>query len=340
MAHQHKQQVEKQQAMLFQEKVERLSENWDDPKNRDLTISSTDLAILSNRTPPDAPAAHRLTFGVRIFENPVSYAQQRASFFTELEANLNQTLLTRVQLDLRVFKSDAAETDLLAQGKADFMVMEATSFLEAKKEVPGIIPIAGVAKDWIGVLMARTQSGITQLKELAGKSILFSARSDPLTVWAKARLADAGLFSKDLKLVTNLVTQPTYRASSREVAAAVLRGQVDAGTVPMQRYELEMRSGLVLLDKFPITPRVFVARQGLETNLIAAFRFALLHLKGFGKEGLDSWNLFEGHQTVPDLVPIGDSYFDGLREALRKAARFDGEPDPYPRESKLPERRQ
>jgi len=123
------------------------------------------------------------------------------------------------------------------------------------------------------------------------------------------------------------------RAINREIGDAVLTGKFDAGAMHLRRYYLDKDKppGLTLMGSFSATPKIFVARSGLDTSVIAEFRKALVGLdrqQGDGQEQEPA--TCELDEPFTGAVAIDDSYFGALREALRKAARFDGLPDPFP----------
>ena len=69
----------------------------------------------------------------------------------------------------------------------------------------------------------------------------------------------------------------------------------------------------------------------LDANLVAIFRAALISLKNPESAGqTEEIANRDLDEPFAGAVAIDDSYLDGLREALRKAARFDGLTDPFP----------
>jgi len=330
-----KEKFEIQQYELFNEKMRQWYRIWNDPSTREITLSSKELAILDNRTPTDYPDAVRLTLGEVILDDAISYAQVHASSFADLEKYLSATLQTPVELNLRLLKDEPPGGDF-ASRKIDFMIMDAVSYLASKQSNPGVTAIARNNENINGVIMATTNSRLRQLKDLAGRTLMFPESNEPLTIFSKARLVDAGILKQHLALATNLVYRFTNsphlrlksRASSREIAAAVLTRQVDAGATFGRRYAQERHNGLTSLDTFSITSTVFVGRAGLAANVVAAFRSALLKVKGSPAHNDDRDDPSDWGGKFPGALPIDDSYFNALREALKKAAIFDGEAQP------------
>jgi serine/threonine protein kinase/ABC-type phosphate/phosphonate transport system substrate-binding protein len=327
-----------QQAVLFREKVDQLSRHWADTNQTELVIFSKDLAILGNRAPRAELATRTLSLGVRIPGDPVSYAQQQAPLFARLEEGISEALGETVQLDLVLFKRHLPEWDLMARARADIMVIEATSYLEAKKRVPGVVPVAQANRRESIVVVARADSGLRNLSQLSGKSVAFPDFSDPVTIFFKARLVEAGILGKDLKTMESPILSEMgrvyHRAISRENVAAVLRGKVDAAATHVRRYEHEKHNGLHVLDSFESIPGIIVVRQGFDNKLSSAFRIALARLgqgsfaTQTGDGGRHEWEI-----TLTETVAMSDPDLNRLRAAMRKAAIFDGQPDPFPPDS-------
>ena len=342
-----KKKFELQQSLLFREKVDQMAKDWHNLKDGFLVIPSKDLAILDNRVPSDNPAAHPLSLGGIVRRDPVSYAQQVAAFLLDLEATLSKALRQSVQLILKAIPNDAAQAGPLLQGQVDFMLMEATDYLRLQVANPGITAFARIDHEVLGAVVASTHSGITNLQQLRGKTIAFPSSSSPLTIGAKARLANAGVVGKDLQAVTNYDATSlqsrwstsfpiTPETRGRELVGCVLKGEIDAAVTYLRRYEYEKHEGLVLLDSFTITPKLFVARAGLETNVIAAFKSSLPGKKSRTPPEHPVSAAFDWEESFPGAIGINDNYLDGLREAMCKAARFEGEPDPFPPNANTP----
>jgi len=79
------------------------------------------------------------------------------------------------------------------------------------------------------------------------------------------------------------------------------------------------------------TPAVYAARQGLEPEIVEAFRSSIAGIQASDWPiGPSMKDTFDHEKSVTAIVEFDDSYFNDLREALRKAARFDGEVEATP----------
>jgi len=335
-----KDKVERQQSTLFQEKVRQLSEFWNDPARTELPIAANDLAILANREPVDDPAALGLTLGVSISFDPVNLAQQSyAPLVTEVQSTMARRLGRPVKFDVKFFKYNGDENGPILAGQVDFMVIEPTSYVEARHRMPKLIPVALINRKLDGAIVTRTDTGIQSPSELIGKSLAFPDAPISITVWMKARLVDAGVLRKDLIAITNVFAgetnpQPSFLRSHywygfRGISAAVGNRESDAGLTALRRYEMDKkRYGLQLLATIQSTPRVFVARADLDGDVVAAFRNALPAANDLA-DGRKLADNLEWDNVFPGVVNVDDTDFNDLREAMRKAAHFDGLPDPF-----------
>ena len=188
----------------------------------------------------------------------------------------------------------------------------------------------------------RAGAGFTRLQDLRGKAFAFPAADDPLTIWAKARLVDAGILKKDLAFCTNFSNQIEYssapnplrvarRVSRRDTIAGILDGRFHAGVTSYERYTIENHRGLMQVDSYSSSPDILAARQGLPAKTVQAFRNSLNAVKANDWQSQAAMkDAFDHEEPVTGVVAIDDSYFNALREALRKARRFDGEPGSPP----------
>ena len=147
------------------------------------------LAILDGRSRAADSGWQGITLGISINEDPIAFAQVRTRLMGILERGMTEQLGQPVLLHLKIFKVNNREPELLEQGESDFMLLDPFSYVAARKKVPGIIPIVRENADHRGTIVTRAGTGVTRLQDLRGKTFAFPAADDPLTIWAKARLA-------------------------------------------------------------------------------------------------------------------------------------------------------
>jgi ABC-type phosphate/phosphonate transport system substrate-binding protein len=102
--------------------------------------------------------------------------------------------------------------------------------------------------------------------------------------------------------------------SHREALRAVVNGKFDAGAGRRQDFERENRGRLVEVYSCDVPPDVYVARAGLDGEVVRACRDSLLSLQD--KELLGNLPL----QPLTQFCLASDADYEFLREALRNEA--------------------
>jgi ABC-type phosphate/phosphonate transport system substrate-binding protein len=322
--------IDARQALLFDEAYRGVLQQWNYPGTTEVTIESRHLHLLDGRSPAFESRARQLTLGVLIRDDPISYTQRRAKQIVEMEAKLGQALGEPVLLHLKIFKEECRHAGLIGGGGADFMLLEPVAYLQAKQAQPGIVLLARESKAPAGVIITREKSGVSDLRQLAGRSFAFLDPADALSVIAKAHLANAGLCHNDLSSITYFSDRdapsslseirPDRKTSRRQTLSAVLDGEAAAAVTTLKRFELNRHLGLIKLHDIPANHKVFVAREGLDPKVIQSFRAALLDMGRVQSKAADDF------PDQPDFLPaVGcdDLYLDALRDAFQKAERFD-----------------
>jgi serine/threonine protein kinase len=317
---------------IWNEKVDRIRADWQETNHSLVVISANDLATVNGRDPTSGKGARRLNFGSKITGNPITVATVvYARLFGHVQEVMGRELHQVVELDLNTFKPTDTEFDPLLRKEVDFMVMDATSYVLARQRDSGVVPILRLRADPQGAVVAGTNSGIWNLPDLRRRSVVIPTNNMQLTVGAKACFWEAGIFLKDLMSPAALTDGPPIRRdSSRLAIREILTGRADAGVAPLNRYEADGYMGLRRIHTFRITPQVIVARAGLDELLIESFKRAMISANSHKPDGSPPDSRMDLEEFFPGVVAVDDAYFNDLREAMRKAARFDSEPDPFP----------
>jgi hypothetical protein len=136
-------------------------------------------------------------------------------------------------------------------------------------------------------------------------------------------LARAGICATNLKSFGNLVRSPRpFSTPDPETEAEddahgpvmekVLSGAYDAGVSPERRFLQNSRRhpGLIEVGRYTVPRNVFVAKPGLDLELVAALRRALASITD--KKILGQL----GRGTIDGLAPALDSDYDEMRQAV------------------------
>ena len=220
----------------------------------------------------------RLEFGV--------YPSDRASimyrkFMPVLEAlaePLQQQLGRPVDIHLTIFKDYEDGIDALATGRVDFVRFGPASYILAHERNEDVTLLAMELrkgrKRFNGLIVARTDSGIRRLSDLAGKRFAFGdAHSTIGRYLAQAELLDAGLAADDL-------ASYEYLGRHDLVAKAVIDGTHDAGALKESTYrKMCLPEEIIVVKAYENVTKPWVAREGLDERIRAAITAALLEVE-------------------------------------------------------------
>ena len=107
-------------------------------------------------------------------------------------------------------------------------------------------------------------------------------------------------------------------ASHKRVIEAVASGRADVGVAPRRQFEIKRyrRGGLVELSAYPVTSDAYIARPGLDTNVLQAARQSLASFQTPEDKRLLA-QLTE-YVVIEGFDPITDDDFEEIRSALSK----------------------
>ena len=165
-------------------------------------------------------AEKNYVFGVHPFKNPAKLMKM----FTPLREYLGNELGAKVTF--RSAKNYDAALQALLAGEIDISYMGPSLIAAASKEHPGKVRIAAAILNagkptFKGVIVARQDSPINNLKDLAGKKIAFGDRKSTLSCYVPAHmLMEAGIFDS---------LSYEFVGSHDNVALGVLKKKFDAG---------------------------------------------------------------------------------------------------------------
>lgn len=258
-------------------------------------------------------AAISLVFGSYAEDKPSAMVEQLRPTLDVVEKTLTKMLGERVEIRLQVMRGYDEGVDLIVSGGADVMRLGPASYVVAKARNPGIEILAVEnnrgAKTFDGVICVRSDSSITDLQQLKGKSFAFGNEESTLgRYFAQLYLARAGLHARDL-------LRYEYLGRHDRVGAAVGSGLFDAGALEETTFGALVRSGVPIraITRFPNATRPWVARARLDERLERALRQALLQVKE--PEALAALR-FEG------FLEGDDSDYELTRQAIEQNARF------------------
>jgi serine/threonine protein kinase len=326
--------AEENKALAREPYLHKINDWWALPGVTNILIPSSSLAEIHDFKPRQFVEGRdvRLKFGMSVDQDPITRAYNVASFLAELETRMGDQLGKGVFIDLDLSKESHLNPRLFSTGEADVQRVDALSYVRARAQDAGIVPVL-IENDADEIVFCVSQdSGITNLAQLAGKSVGFGDIDSAVTVLAKYSLLTNGLRKSDLGSITNftslsvvsttrlsdfgsaeIVNDMREIKSGREALRHLLQGKVDVAVTPKRYFEIRRHrgAGLRMIGRFPGVPEVFAARAGLDPEVVNAFRNAMLSLKD--SPGLGTLSSF---RIVTGLIATNDTYFDGLRLAL------------------------
>lgn len=251
-----------------------------------------------------------LTFGVYTSDKPTVMYKMFKPLLGHLEEKLSKRLEKDVRIELRIFKSYEKANEALVNGDVDFVRFGPASYVIAKRKNPEISLLAIEEKKgkhtFHGVIFTHRDSPVSSLRELKGKTFAFGDENSTIGRYlSQAALADAGIRASDLKF--------DYLGRHDRVVTSVLHRRHDAGAAKESTYKRYEDRGLKVLFRFENTTKPWVARAGLDPELEASLREALLYLQ-------ESRAL--KHLRISGFGKVKDEDYESVRDGMEKSKRF------------------
>lgn len=233
---------------------------------------------------------------------------------------------TGIPVELVPTDDYTAMTDRLDAGEIEIAVLPPLEYVAAKERIPCLNAALTTIQDghvhYTGYLVVRTDSGLFDVRRLAGRSIAFvSPNSASGDLFARVRLLADGLIpERDLARVE-------YAGSHLAVIDAVLAGTVDVGATFDVGLDIARREGrdVGALSILAITGRIpleaIVIHPSLDPALVARIVEAFASLNNANPRGravLARLGTFSG------FVRSEDAFYDAVRATLNAFRRLGG----------------
>ena len=326
--------VESNKAIEREASLQKFNDLWAFPSVTNLVIPSELLAGIRDHKPRQFVEGRdvRLKFGMGVEQNPINRAHSVAPLLGELESFMGQELRRNVFIDLQMSKATHLEAQLLSAREADVQRLDALSYVQARAREGDIVPVV-IENDADEIVFCVLQnSDVTNLTQLAGKTIGFGDANSAATVLAQYALLTNGIRKADLKdieYLTNVFVISTNRLpdfgaaeimtdmrevkGGREALRYLFEGKIDAA-VTLKRYFETRRhrgAGLRMIGHVAGIPEVFATHSSIEPEVRVALQNAMISLKAS-----PGFSMLSSFRTVSGVIATNDSYFDGLRLAL------------------------
>lgn len=252
-----------------------------------------------------------LNFTTYASERPSEELKKMEPFCLYLEQAMAEQGIS-VQIKMRIFARYEQAIDAVRIGATDFARLGPVSYVVTKQQNPNIQLLAMESnhgeKIFNGVILVALNSPIKRVSDLKGKRFAFGEiNSTTGRYLAQEALMQVGITARSLAYYE-------YVGRHDKVAFAVSAGNYDAGAVNESTLEKYGRSkGLRQLAAFRSPTHAWVARSGLDVNVVEILRKALLEMKGdaltyIGRDG---------------FLSAQDADFNSLRSSMLYVIGFD-----------------
>lgn len=246
------------------------------PKADPTTTGSPETPSADNNAPSDGTAALELRFGVYSSDKPTEMIKQFRPSLDALEQAAGEALGKTVKIQMEVAATYEKGIENLVEGKVDLSQLGPASYITAKKRNDGLSIVAmeskGGEKQFFGVFCVAEASPIQSVSELKGKTFAFGSELSTIGRYlSQEYLMDNGVKASDLG-------RYEYLGRHDKVGAAVGLGEYDAGVLKEGTFKKLVEGGTAIREiaRFPNVTKPWVARAGLDEELIQVLRTALI----------------------------------------------------------------
>ncbi len=286
-------------------------------------LSALPLACLFG-LPVGAQEPLHITLGVYSFKQPTEVVRDFAAATDELARLTTAAHGQPVTVQLRVFKTYDECLDRFVAGEIDLVRFGPASYVLAKQRNPDIQLLVAEQEDGKkrchGVIAVRKDSPVQTLADLKGKSFAFGDENSTIGRYlSQAQLVSAGVHAEDL-------AKFRYLERHDKVFKAVEVGDYDAGAMHIATFEdlNEKKAPLRVLVRFDNVGKPWVARAGLDPQVVVSLRKALLQMTR--EEPLKALKVHGFQATTDDDFTL-------VRTGMKKSETFErtkAQPVPVP----------
>ena len=286
-----------------------------------LATGCGDPAPAPGPAPDPGTNAVQLVFGIYTTDKPSEVVKETRPALDALEQAATDALGKPVKVKMNVATSYEVGLQNLLDRKVDFAKFGPATYVLARRAQPGLHLLAMESskgeKTFNGVIAVHADSDIKAIRQLAGKRFAFgNAQSTIGRYLSQLHLHENGIDATNL---ASFVYLDRHDLVGSEVGA----GNYDAGALKESTFKKQVAAGVPLraLDTFPNVTKPWVAHEGLDPELVAALRTALLGLDdpkalaALGKDG---------------FLPSEDADYERIRESMDDNPLFHGNPLPTP----------
>lgn len=231
----------------------------------------------------------QLTFGTYASQRPGAIASTIRPILDAIKAGL-EVEGVHVSFNTRILSTYTEGIDSLSSGAIDIARLGAASYVMAEDRQPELSVLAqedSGSNRAEGVFIVSKDAPIHKLQDLHGKTLAFAnEHSTEGRYYPQAILLRDGITAKDLAGFS-------YLGRHDKVAFAVAAGNYDAGALSSSVFgNAGLGDKLRIIMRFSVPGKLWVARQGLNNDLVNQFR-----------------EVFKSLEQLPELNVLGVSGF-------------------------------
>jgi phosphonate transport system substrate-binding protein len=254
----------------------------------------------------------RLDFGVYQSDRATVMYRKLTPILEAIQFPIEQLLQHPVDIHLTIFDDYESGITALIDGDVDFVRFGPASYILAQQRNPNISLLAMEQRKGLtrfnGFIIARADSGITELKDVRGKTFAFGDANSTIGKFlAQSELLKVGIDADDLK-------HYDYLGRHDLVANAIISGTHDVGALRETTYrKLCDHKKIIIIHAFENVTKPWLARADLAQPVQEAITQALLSLDKVEVLGeLGCSGFIHG---VPEA-------YDIIREGMKKSEAF------------------
>lgn len=262
--------------------------------------------------PALAADAKPLIFGV----HPYLPATELFRIFSPLADYLSHQI--KQPVELQISRNYQEHIDEIGRNAIDFSFIGPAPYIKmsdmyGKKVLLARLVLLG-SPSYRGLIITRNDSPIRKLTDLSGKSFAFGDRDSTMShLVPRYMLIEAGITMEKL-------TKVVFLNNHNDVALGVLSGEFDAGALKSEIFGKYQERGLrVIMETPPMTTPVFLARNGLNADIVQSTKQALFNMSK------DPQSLDILRNIQPDITGLAsatDDEYDSLRVVLKTLAKI------------------
>ena len=219
-----------------------------------------------------------LSIGLQNSSKPSAMVRKYRPIISVLQRKIAQKLGKPVRIRMQIAKSNQKGIEYLANGKVDFALLGAATYVEAKTENPEIQILAIESKNRTkvvnGIIATGLHSSIRTIADLRGQSFAFGdLQSTSGRFMAQQFLLKNGIGAKDL-------SRYEYLGRHDIVGVKVGVGDFAAGAMSEATFRKLLLDGEKIreLARFPIVSKPWVTRAGIDPAIYSALKISLLEM--------------------------------------------------------------